>query len=112
MITADFYSNQEEPNKSCFYALREIILRTAPGITETIKYGMPYFVTGRRILFYLWKDKKTDEPYILFADGNKLDHPHLESGDRAKMKILRIDPKEDLDLDLIRQLLTSAVNAT
>ena len=49
---------------------------------------------------YFWKDKKTIEPYIGFADGVLLDFPELEKGDRKRIKILRIDPNEDIPIEL------------
>ncbi len=104
-----FYLNKPEPNGSCLLALRRIILKIDEQITETIKYGMPCFYLAKKPLFYLWIDKKTDEPYILFVNGKYLDHPALEAGNRAKMKILRINPNEDLPVDTINMILTQAV---
>ena len=59
---------------------------------------------------YLWKDKKTQNPYIGFVEGNRLDHPLLEQNKRARMKILRINPLEDIDVDLIKGLLAEALD--
>jgi len=106
--TDEFYHRQEEPNKSCLLALRKIIL-SHDGITETKKYGMPCFCYHAKMMCYLWTDKKTNEPYILFVDGNKMDHPALETGSRARMKILRINPSEDLPVETIQALLTQAI---
>lgn len=39
----DFFLNQEEPVKGTFLALKEIILRQDPEITNVLKYGMPFF---------------------------------------------------------------------
>jgi len=50
----------------------------------------------KSILFNLWTDKKTTEPYPSFVDGSLLDHPAWKLGDRKRMKILEIDPKADL----------------
>ena len=54
---------------------------------------------------YLWKDKKTLEPYILFVEGNSISHHELQSGNRAKMKILPIKINEDIPQNLITELL-------
>ena len=45
---------------------------------------------------YLWTDKKTNDPYLLFVEGQYLDHPKLETGTRKRMKIFRVNPKEDI----------------
>lgn len=100
----DFYSSQSEPNRSCFYALREIILSYNELLSETVKYGMPCFTYGKKHFCYLWYDKETKEPYILMVEGNKIDHPMLNSGNRKRMKTLSIDPGSDIPVDLIYEV--------
>ena len=104
-----FYLSQGEPNKACLLALRDIILAQKQEITETQKYGMPCFCYKKKMFCYLWTDKKTSQPYILFVEGKQLDHPELESGDRARMKILRIDPNKDLPIRTIERILKMAL---
>lgn len=104
-----FYLKQPEPNRSCFLALRSVILNSHTEIMETLKYGMPCFLVGKKILFYLWKDKKTQEPYVLVADGHKLEHPKLEKGNRSRMKILKIDPNKDLPLRELNEVFALAL---
>jgi hypothetical protein len=70
---------------------------------------MPCFCYGSKIICYLWTDKKTGEPYILFADGKQLDFSELESGDRSRMKILRVDSGNDLPISIIRKIIISAL---
>ncbi len=106
----NFYLNKEEPNKSCLLALRSIILSQDNNITETQKYGMPCFCYKKKIFCYLWTDKKTTEPYILMVEGNHLDHPKLEKGDRSRMKIFRLNPNEDLPLETIETILQKALD--
>lgn len=105
-----FYLNKEEPNKSCLLALRTIILRQDPEVTETKKYGMPCFCYKKKMFCYLWVDKKTQEPYILFVEGNQLNHPKLETGSRARMKIFKVNPIEDLPITDIEGLLNQALD--
>ena len=106
----NFYSDKEEPNKSCLLALRSIILQQDTNITETQKYGMPCFCFKQKGFCYLWIDKKTDEPYILFVEGKYLDHPALEAGDRSRMKILRINSNKDLPIRKIETILQKALD--
>ena len=106
----NFYVDAAEPNKSCFLALRKIILNSDENVTETRKYGMPCFCYQKKRFCYLWTDKKTQEPYILLVEGNYLDHSRLEQGSRTRMKILRIDPNKDLPLDTISTILNNALD--
>jgi len=108
--TNSYYLHQEEPNKSCLLALRKIILEMDEKVTETRKYGMPCFCYRKKMFCYLWTAKKTKEPYILFVEGNHLDHSDLERGNRSRMKIFRVDPKKDLPLEAIELLLNKALD--
>ncbi|MFY0687206.1 MAG: DUF1801 domain-containing protein [Cyclobacteriaceae bacterium] len=104
-----YYDKQPEPNRGCLLALRKIILDQDPHITETQKWGMPCFCYGKKPCLYLWVDKKTKEPYILVVEGKLIRHPLLEEGDRAKMKIFRVNPNEDLPLESIYELLNEVL---
>lgn len=105
-----FYLNQPEPNKSCFFALRSIILNSDKDISETVKYGMPCFCYRKKMFCYLWTDKKTRNPYLLFVEGSFLQHPKLEQGNRSRMKTYPVDPKADFPLESIQQLLGDAID--
>ena len=59
---------------------------------------------------YLWTDKKTNEPYILFVEGKHLKHPALEQGNRSRMKIFIINPNKDIPIDTIKLLLNEALD--
>lgn len=104
-----FYTQQSEPNKGCFLALRKILLDSHPLITETTKYGMPCFCYKSKPIWYLWKEKKGNVPYILFVDGNCIEHAALEQGSRSRMKTLTIDPYTDLDIKTINLLLEQSI---
>lgn len=105
-----YYLNKEEPNRSCLLALRTVILAQDAAVLETQKYGMPCFCYKNKAFCYLWTDKNTDEPYILLVEGKYLEHPKLEAGSRARMKILRIDPHKDLPIRVINSILQSALD--
>lgn len=105
----NFFLKQDEPNKSCFLALRDFILAYDEKISQTLKYGMPCFVYGKKQFCYLWKDKKTQEPYLLIVEGGQINHPALVQGDRARMKILPIDPLKDLPLETIKEVFDETV---
>lgn len=107
--TEDFYLKNEEPVKGCLLALRKIILDQDIYMTETLKYGMPCFCYKKKIICYLWTDKKTGDPYILMADGQKMDHPALETGNRSRMKILKVNPELDIPIETIKNVLQAAL---
>lgn len=107
----NYYLEMPEPQKGCLLALRSIILEQDGDITETVKYTMPCFCCKGKMFCFLWTDKhKENEPYILFVEGKRLDHPDLETGNQARMKILRGDPSEDLPIETITLLLNQALD--
>ncbi|QGY45646.1 DUF1801 domain-containing protein [Maribellus comscasis] len=106
----NFYLSSEEPNRSCLLALRNIILQQDNNVTETKKYGMPCFCYRKKMFCYLWTDKKTHEPYMLMVEGKHLNHPRLETGNRSRMKIFRVNPNKDLPLNTIETILNQALN--
>jgi hypothetical protein len=106
----EYYLSKEEPNKSCLLVLRNTILSLDKNIIETRKWGMPCFCYKKKMFVYLWTDKKSDEPYLLFVEGKYLDHPDLEAGSRSRMKIFSVDPSADIPIQRITQLLNEALD--
>lgn len=101
----NFYQEKSEPQRSTFLALREIIMAFSSGITEEWKYKLPFFYFRGKPFCYLWKDKKTQFPYIGFVKSNLIEHPLLLQGTRKKMKILEINPNEDIPIEIIMEIL-------
>lgn len=102
----EYYLNQPEPIKSCFLALREIILAFDPLIKDAWKYRMPFFVYKGKMFCYLWTDKKTGQPYVGVVQGKKIEHPRLVQGSRARMKVFYIDPLEDIPVEELYEVLS------
>jgi hypothetical protein len=92
----NWYLQKEEPYRSCFQFMRQHILQRSPGISETWKYGMPFFYYKGKMLCYLWIHKKYKQPYLGIVEGNKIDHPDLLQEKRARIKILLLDPEKDI----------------
>lgn len=105
----NFYLRQEEPNRSCLLALRDVILNFSSDLTPAWKYRLPFFMLKGKMFCYLWQDKKTNQPYISFAAGSKIEHPALFQGDRKRFKILYINPEEDLPIETIFEVLKLAI---
>ncbi|EIJ37185.1 protein of unknown function (DU1801) [Galbibacter orientalis DSM 19592] len=106
----NYYLSKQEPFRSCLLTLQNIILKQDDNISETKKYGMPCFCYKNKAFCYLWTDKKTNEPYVLFVEGKYLEAPELEEGNRSRMKIFRVNPNADIVIDKITSLLNSALD--
>jgi hypothetical protein len=104
-----FYLEKEEPLKSCFLILKEHILKHNKNITEAWKFRMPFFCYKGQMFCYFRVNRKDGMPYVGFTEGKRIDHPGLISGDRARIKILLINPTEDLPLDTLSSVLNAAI---
>lgn len=104
-LITEFYLKQVEPTKSCMLALKDIILSSNEDLREDWKYGLPFFCYYNKMVCYIWKDKKTDWPYIGIVEGNQIDHPFLIKGDRKRMKVFTVNPNEDIPIEALNQVL-------
>jgi hypothetical protein len=105
----EYFLQKDEPTKSCLQFLREHILQLDTNITEAWKYGMPFYCYKGKMFCYLWVHKKYHQPYIGVVEGKRLNHPDLLSEARARMKILLIDPAQDMPMETIDEILTAAL---
>jgi Domain of unknown function (DU1801) len=105
----NYYLQKQEPVKSCLLALRNIILQYDPAIAEAWKYGMPFFCYKGKMFCYLWRNKKTGQPYIGIVEGRNIEHPALIMEKRARMKIMMIDPDKDIPVKAIYSILKMAM---
>lgn len=105
-----FYLQKEEPIKGCLLFLRQHILNFDKDITEAWKYRMPFFCYKGKMFCYLWTHKKNNLPYIGFVEGRKINHPALIIEDRARMKIMLLDPNADLPLETIDMILKMGID--
>lgn len=106
----DFYLQQDEPIKSCLLALRGIILSQDKEVSNTWKYGMPFFCYKGKMFCYLWVHKKYKQPYIGIVEGKRFDHPDLIIENRSRMKIMLLNPTKDLPIQKIETILQQAIN--
>jgi hypothetical protein len=105
-----FYLNKEEPVRSCFLALRSIILAQDVEVKNVLKYGMPFFCYQGKMFCYLWFHKKHNKPYIGFVEGNRFDCPDLIIEKRSRMKIMLLDAHQDLPIQTIEMILKEALS--
>jgi Domain of unknown function (DU1801) len=101
----NYFLQKEEPFKSCLQFLRQHILKSGTDITEKWSYGMPFFYYKGKRFCYLWIHKEYRKPYIGIVDGMMIDHPDLIVENRARMKILLLDPDKNIPVRKINTIL-------
>ena len=100
-----FYDKQEEPLKSTYLALRDTILKQDENITQSLKYGLPFFSYKGKMFCYLWFHKKFKQPYISMVEGHLYNEPFMLLEKRARMKIMLVNPNEDLPIEQIEAII-------
>ena len=105
----EYFEQKPEPIKSCMLALRYYILNYNNQIAEAWKYRMPFFCINGKMFVYLWTNKESGLPYVGIVEGKKIDHPLLIQEKRSRMKILPIDPEQDLPISDLDNVLNQAI---
>ncbi|NBA88584.1 DUF1801 domain-containing protein [Emticicia sp. CRIBPO] len=105
-----YFSEKNEPLKSCLQFLRGFILNYSPDIREEWRYSMPFYTWKTKRFCYLWVHKKYELPYVGFVDGNKMDHSGLLTEKRSRMKIWLVDLNEDVDVEVLKTLLIESIS--
>jgi Domain of unknown function (DU1801) len=105
----NYFLQKEEPAKSCLQFLREHILGLDENVTETWRYGAPFYNFKGKRFCYLWIHKKFRQPYIGIVQGAKINHPDLLKEKRVKMKILLVDPVKNIPVKKISGILKEAI---
>ncbi len=105
-----FYEQQEDSLRSFMLAMSALILSQDQGITNELKYGMPFFSYKGKMFCYLWFHKKHRQPYIGFVEGWRFEAPFLLPEKRSRMKIWLLDMQEDLPIQQLEQLLQKALS--
>jgi len=106
----NYFLQKEEPTRSCLQFLREYILKQNEGITESWKYGMPFYCYHGKMFCYLWVHKTLHKPYLGLVDGHRINHPDLLQEKRSRMKIFLIDPTKEIPLRKLNALLKLAID--
>jgi hypothetical protein len=105
----NFYMQQEEPLKSVFLALKEIILKQDKHITNEWKYHTPFFYYKGKMFCYMWFHKKYKQPYIGIIEGKHFDEAFLLAENRSRIKVMLLDANEDLPLETIEAIIQKAI---
>lgn len=106
-----YYDGLTEPLQGFMLAIRQIILELDQQIDETWKWNTPFFLYRNRMLCYLWRDKKTGEPYLGIYGGDALDHPALVQKHGAKIRKLVFDLETDIPVETIREVLLASITS-
>jgi len=103
----EYYLSQDEPLKSILLYIRGHLLQDED-MTESWKYGLPFFDYRKKYFCYFHQEKKTGIPYLAFTQGKHIKHAALVKGDRKQISVLHFYPEEDFPIKLLDEILELA----
>jgi hypothetical protein len=105
--SVDLYiSEQAQEQQELLQALRELILKTVPGVAEGLKWGMPWYWRNDKICYLAAYKKHVN---LGFAQGAYLDDPDkLFEGTGKGMRHIKIKSAADIRKREFTRLLKSA----
>lgn len=103
------FSKESIEVNECILALKDLIQSFHKDIICSIKYNTYYFNYQKHNLCYIWIDKKLHHPYVGFLKGAMIKHKQLEQESRTQVAIFRINPSEDIPVETLYNILSSAI---
>jgi hypothetical protein len=93
----DIFSQYNAETEACLIGVDQLIMSFDLNIQRALKYNSACYLLNDKMFVFALVEKHTSKPYILFTDGELLEHPKLIKGERKRMKVYYLDPKEDID---------------
>jgi hypothetical protein len=104
----EYVADQTPPNQRVIRALRAFVKRTAPGLSETVKWGNGCWVQGTGPIAYAYS--APDHVQFGFFRGATLKDPkRLLQGKGAFVRHIKVREREDIDETTFSALLRQAV---
>jgi hypothetical protein len=91
------------------FSTKTIIANKYPNFEFAMKYGCPFFMHNKKMLFYLWTDKKLNQPYFSFRFGLQLQDKDLVQGDRKFYCVYYCKKEQDLPIKKVFQLIDKSI---
>jgi hypothetical protein len=103
----NFFLKIPEPQQSALLFLRQFFIENMK-LQENWKFNTPfYYYNGKWFCYISYSAKRKHEIYIGFVKGHLIDHPDLVSENRKQIKIYRINPEKDIDINALKKIMNS-----
>lgn len=101
----NFFLSLPEPEQSTLLFLHQFLTSDMQLQTER-KFNTPFYYYQGKWFGFLDYHKKKRSIHISFVKGNMTSHSKLLSEGRKKMKIYKINPEINIDVNELREVIT------
>mgnify|MGYP000843987455 CR=1 FL=1 len=101
----NFYLTLPNPEQSTLLFLNQFLIEEIH-LTMTRKFNTPFYYYNGKWFCYLDYNKKKRSIHISFVKGHQVSHPKLLSEGRKQMKIYKIVPEKDIDINQLNEIVT------
>lgn len=110
--SVDLYILDQQENLKIIYSiLNDIILEHDTEIKSSINYGLPFYkIKNNKSVCYLTTHKKNSVDITFWNSVNILsEFPQLDIRDRKRMASLSYKNPEDIDIELVKTILSATL---
>lgn len=100
-----YFLTLPEPTQSALLCIRNFLTQEM-ALQEHWKYNTPFYYFNGKWFCYMSYHQKRDQCYLGFVKGYKIQHPQLISGGRKQIKIYPINPKRDINIQELKEIVT------
>ncbi len=101
----NYYLSLPEPEQSVLLFLHQFLANDKM-LQHQRKFNTPFYYLNGKWFCFIDYHKKKRTIHISFVKGNQVSHPKLLSEGRKQMKIYKINPEKDIDINEFREVVS------
>ena len=101
----NYYLSLPEPEQSVLLFLHQFFVNDMM-LQHQRKFNTPFYYLDGKWFSFLDYNPKKRSIHISFVKGNEVSHPKLLSEGRKQMKIYKINPEKDIDINELKEVVS------
>lgn len=102
----NYFLQQPEPQQSCMIYLRSWLQEQ--GLEEIYKFNTAFYQYNGKMFCYMSVRSKDKQLYLGFVKGHKMKHPSLQQEGRKQIKVIYLNPENDLPIKTLHEIVKLA----
>jgi hypothetical protein len=101
----NYYLSLPEPEQSVLLFLHQFFVNDMM-LQHQRKFNTPFYYLDGKWFSFLDYNPKKRSIHISFVKGNEVSHPKLLSEGRKQMKIYKINPEKDININELKEVVS------